>query len=154
VASSARSCSLTSQRGLQLPGGIIGGEHGPQPVPGPVRECVPGAQEQPPVGPDRVDGASPPAMDLLREALPDLGEHVVAQLDQVKRVDRDSGARQPHPQGLAERRGRVDGNDLHAQAPLKRTGEQPVPTPPLSRPSTIPRTCPVSRSTMVVIHGS
>ncbi|MCU1566819.1 MAG: hypothetical protein JWQ56_1756 [Pseudarthrobacter sp.] len=65
-------------------------------------------------------------MDLLGEPLPDLGEHVVAELDQVKRVDRDRGAWKPHPQGLAERRRGVDGDDLHTQAPLKRPGEEPV----------------------------
>ncbi|WP_346010076.1 hypothetical protein [Arthrobacter sp. Alg241-R88] len=33
---------------------------------------------------------------------------------------------QPHAQCLADRRRGVDGNDLHAQAPLKQTGERPV----------------------------
>ncbi|GAA3319829.1 hypothetical protein GCM10017710_43310 [Arthrobacter ramosus] len=62
----------------------------------------PPAQEQPPVGPDRVDGTSPAAVDLLGEPLPDFGEHVLAELDQVERVDRDCRAREPHSQGLAE----------------------------------------------------
>lgn len=68
----------------------------------------------------------PPAMGLLGEPLPDFGEHVVAELDQVKRVDRDRGAWEQHSQGLAERRRRVDRDELHAQAQLERTGEQPV----------------------------
>lgn len=66
-------------------------------------------------------------MDLLGEALLDFGEHGVAELDQVERVHRDSGAGQPHPQGFAECGGWVDGNDLHAQAPFERTCEEPVP---------------------------
>lgn len=77
-------------------GGIVCGEHSAEPVARPVRGRVPGAQEQPTVGPDRVDGASSPAVDLLGQALPDFGEHVVAKLDQVERVDGDRGAWEPH----------------------------------------------------------
>lgn len=47
---------------LQLPSGVIGREHGAEPVPCPVRECVPGAQEQPPVGPDRINGTQWPEL--------------------------------------------------------------------------------------------
>jgi hypothetical protein len=36
-------------------------------------------------------------MHLLGEPLPDFGEHVIAELDQVKRVHRNGSARQPHP---------------------------------------------------------
>jgi hypothetical protein len=46
----------------------------------------------------------PPTVDLLGAALPDFGEHVVAEFDHVKRVDRNDGAWNSHPQGLAERR--------------------------------------------------
>jgi hypothetical protein len=52
-------------RGLQLPGGIIGSEHGTEPVPCPVRERVSATQQQPTVGPDWIDGAPPPAMNGL-----------------------------------------------------------------------------------------
>jgi hypothetical protein len=33
-------------------------------------------------------------MDLLRKSLPDVGEHVIAALDQVKGIDRDCSAGQ------------------------------------------------------------
>lgn len=79
--------------------------------------------------PDRIDGTSSPALDLMREALSEFAEHIVAQLDQVKSVGRNAVRGSHVPKGLAERLGRVDGNDLHTEAPLKRSGEQPVPTP-------------------------
>jgi hypothetical protein len=63
---------------LQFSGCVTGDEDGAEPVPCPVREVVVGPKEHVPVGPDRVDEASPPAMNLLGEALPELGEHVVA----------------------------------------------------------------------------
>jgi hypothetical protein len=81
---------LFHQRGsLQLPGGVVGRGHGADRVSCPIRERGAGPQEQAPVGLVRVDGASPTAVTLLGEALPDFGEHVVAQLDQMERVDRD-----------------------------------------------------------------
>jgi hypothetical protein len=43
-------------------------------------------------------------MDLLGEASPDFGEHVIAELDQVERIHGHLCAREPHPQGLPERR--------------------------------------------------
>jgi hypothetical protein len=41
-------------------------------------------------------------MDLLVETLPDIGEYVAAELEQVERIYRNSGAWQLHPQGLAD----------------------------------------------------
>lgn len=69
-------------------------------------------------------------------------------------IDRDSGARKPHPQRFAEGRGGVDRDDLHSQAPLRGRANSQSPTPLWSRPSTTPTTWPVSRSTRVVIQGS
>jgi hypothetical protein len=66
VASRARSLLFDQPRSLQPPGGVVGREHGAEPVLGPVRECVPGPEEQSPAGPDRVDGASAPGKAPIR----------------------------------------------------------------------------------------
>jgi len=68
--------------------------------------------------------------------------------------DCDSGAWQPRPQRFPERSRRVDRDDLHAQAPLKRPGEEPVPDAPVVPAVDHAQDLPVSRSTMVVIHDS
>lgn len=74
-----------------------------------------------------VHGSAAPALDLLGEILPGLGHGLVGRWDQVEMINSDSGSGKPHPQGLPERRGGIDRDHLHSQAPLKGPGEQPVP---------------------------
>ena len=116
---------------LDLAGGVIGGEDLGQAAGRVVRKLVAGAQEQHPVGPGLVDAAAAAALDLLGEVLPGLSHGLVGQRDQVEMIDCDGGAWKPNPQGFSERRRRVDRDDLHAQAPLKRAGEEPVPDAPV-----------------------
>ena len=78
------------------------------------------------MGPGLVDAAAAAALDLLGEVLPGLGHRLVGQGDQMEVIDRDSGAGKPHPQRFPERGRGVDRDDLHAQPPLKRAGEEPV----------------------------
>jgi hypothetical protein len=139
-------------RGLRFAGRVIEVKDSPEPVPAAVREGFAGPEQQAPVGPDRVGGAAAPALEFLGQALADFGEHVVAEEHEVEGVHRDGGARQPHPRGLAERRRRIDRDDLHAEAPVQRARHSPIPL--WSPPSTTPRTWPVSGSTTVDIHGS
>lgn len=46
-------------------------------------------------------------------------------------IDRDSGAWKPHRRRSPERCRRVERDDLHAQTPLKRAGEETVPDTPV-----------------------
>ena len=55
------------------------------------------------MGPGRVVLAAPTTAMGAGQALPDGGDHVVPELDQVELVDRDRGARQPGPQRSALR---------------------------------------------------
>ena len=64
------------------------------------------------------------------QALPDGGDHVVSELDQVELVDRDRGPRQVGPQRLAERGRRIDRDDLDPLPPQLGTLGQPVPDGP------------------------
>jgi hypothetical protein len=82
-----------------------------------VGERFAGAQEQHRVRPGLVHGPAAAAPDLRGEVLACLGQGLVGQGDQVEMIDRDRGAGQPHPQCFPERGRRVDGDDLHAQAP-------------------------------------
>jgi hypothetical protein len=79
------------------------------------------------VRPRLVDGSAAAALDLLGEVLPGLGHRLVGQRDQVEVINRDRGARKPHPQRLPERSRRIDGHDLHSQPPVQGPGEEPVP---------------------------
>jgi hypothetical protein len=146
--------SLDLPGGLKPAGRIIGAEDRAEPGASTARERITGPQQQPPLGPDRIRAASAPAAGLLRQALADPGEHVVAEEHEVEGVHRDGGAGKPHPQRLAEDRGRVDRDDLHPEPPLEGRADSQFRTPSLSRPSTVPPTWPVSGSTIVVIHGS
>lgn len=70
MASSVRSCPLTNQAACSFP--VASSVANTEPVPCLIRECVASPQEQAPVGPDRIDGSSTSARDLLGEALPAL----------------------------------------------------------------------------------
>ena len=134
---------------------MVGAEHPLQPLPRPRGQGVAAAQQQHPVGRGRVVLAAPTTAMGAGQALPDGGDHVVPELDQVELVVRDRGARQPGPQRLAERGRGIDRDDLDPLPPLLRECcASQSPTALESRPSTMPRTCPVARSTSVVIHGS
>lgn len=56
-------------------------------------------------GPGLVGGTSGVALDLHGEVLQGLGHGLVGQRDQVEEIDRDPGARKPHPQRFQERGG-------------------------------------------------
>ena len=62
-------------------------------------------------------------VDLVGEALPDPGQALVAQLDEVERVDRDVGFRQAAGDGLLEHRGRVERYHGDTVSPGVLTGE-------------------------------
>ena len=62
-------------------------------------------------------------VDLVGEALPDPGQALVAQLDEVERVDRDVGFRQAAGDGLLEHRGRVERYHSDTVSPGVLTGE-------------------------------
>jgi hypothetical protein len=64
---------------------IIPGES--RPLPG--REVFGGGEQQPPVHPDRVGDRATPAQQVAGGTLPDLGDHLVGQRDQMPLVDRD-----------------------------------------------------------------
>ena len=83
------------------------------------------AQQQAPVRPGRIH--QPPAAPLVvaDQALTDRGQRVVTELDQVKRVYRDRGARQGSADRLAERGGRGDRDDLDLGQPREGPRRQP-----------------------------
>ena len=111
-------------------GGVVGTEHPLQPLPRPRGQGVAAAQQQHPVGPGRVVLAAPTTAMGAGQALPDGGDHVVPELDQVELVDRDRGARQPGPQRLAERGRGIDRDDLDPLPPLLRALREPIPDGP------------------------
>lgn len=66
--------------------------------------------------------------------------------------DRGTGeATSATPSGMPRR---VDRGDLHGQAPFQRPGEQPVPNTLVIAAVNDAKDLTVSKSTMVVIHGS
>lgn len=107
------------------------------------------------MGPCLVDAAAAAALDLLGQVLAGVGHCLVGQGDEVEVIDCDSGTWEPHPQRFSERCRRVDRDDLPPRPPRRQASGQAKsqsPAPLWSRPSTTPRTWPVSGSTMVVIH--
>jgi hypothetical protein len=54
-------------------------------------------EQQPPVDPQRVGDGSASAEQLTGDALPNLGEHLVRQRDQVPTIDRDQRVRETGP---------------------------------------------------------
>jgi hypothetical protein len=132
---------------------VIGAEDFSKPVPAAVRECFAGPEQQAPVGPDRVGGAAAPALEFLGQALADFGEHVVAEEREVEGVHRDRGGSRIR----RALRNAADGSIATTCTPRRQWRgrlKSHSPIPLWSRPSTTPRTWPVSGSTMVDIHGS
>jgi hypothetical protein len=68
-------------------------EHPPEPGPLSRREVFGGGEQQPPVHPYRVGNRAAAAHQVAGDALPDLGDHLVGQCNQVPLVDRDLGIR-------------------------------------------------------------
>lgn len=111
---------------FELAGRVVGGEDFGQAMCRVLGVCVVGARGQHPVRPGLVDPAAATAVDLLREVLPRLGHGLFGRGDQMEMINCHGGAWKPHPQRFPERGRRVDRNDLHAQAPGQRAGEEPV----------------------------
>jgi hypothetical protein len=61
------------------------------------------------------------------QPLTDRGQGVVAELDQVERVDADGRSRQVGAQRLAERRGWIDRDNFHLVEPPGRPCREPGP---------------------------
>ncbi|VWX50696.1 hypothetical protein MICRO80W_300012 [Micrococcus luteus] len=80
-------------------------------------ESVPGPQQQHPVSPHGILLAAPPAQDFAHHALADLGEHLVAELDQVEVVHADVHGRQHLVDRGAERGRGIDGDHLEPIQP-------------------------------------
>ena len=58
------------------------------------RQVLGAGEQQPAVHPDRVTGGAVAAEEVAGDALPDLGDHLVGQGDQVPAVNRDQRLRQ------------------------------------------------------------
>ena len=82
-------------------------------------------QQQPAVGPAVVAGPTAVPVDLLGDALPDLGEHQVRQPVQVPVVHHERRVRQHPAKHRGERCGRVDRDDFDPSPELR--GLQPEP---------------------------
>ena len=103
---------LDTPSGADLAGRIVIIEHSAKPGPLLGAEVVGAGEQQPPVQPDWVGDGAATAQLLAGDPLPDLGQHLVGQRDQVPTVDRDQRVREGSADAGGIRRRRVNHHDL------------------------------------------
>jgi hypothetical protein len=101
-------------------------EHLAEPFPLLATEVLGTGQQEPAVDPDRGGDGATAAEQAPGDVLPNLGEHLVRQGDQMPLVDRDQRVRQRGPDTRGVRRRRIDHHDLNRGPERWRLLGQPV----------------------------
>ena len=128
-----------------------------EPVPLLGRQVFGAGEQQPPVHPHRVGDRAAAAQQVAGDALPDLGDHLVGERDQMPLVDRDLGLRQGGADPGGIRRRRVDHHDLDRLRNASDCSPSHSRTQPPVRPGANPSSDPGpsrEQSTKLVSHGS
>jgi len=117
-------------------------------------EKVLAARQQPSVCPRRVSGASPASVVVAGKALPHRGQGVVRELTRWKACTLIAAVGRYVRMAFANAAdGSVATTSILSPEAGVRAASQ-TPTPVFLRPTSTPRTRPVSRSPIVEIHGS
>jgi hypothetical protein len=113
--------------GADLVGRIMIIEHPAEPLPLLGGQVFGGGEQQPPVHPDGIGDRAAATEQVPGDALPDLGDHVVSERDQVPLVHCDLDVRQSGADPGGIRRRRVDHHDLDRVPELLGLLAQPLP---------------------------